>query len=148
MSSKTVATNKKAYRNFHLSQTWECGIALAGGEVKSIRAGEVNFKDSFASIEVGEVWLHSLHISPYKYDSNFAPDPERKRKLLLNKREIKKMKSNMDEKGMTLIPVEVYINDKGLAKIKIALAKGKRQYDKREDIKKKDVMRDMQRSLK
>ena len=143
-----VFKNRKARHNYFFIQELEAGIVLQGSEIKSIRAGKLSFKDSFASIEAGEVWLYSLHISPYKYDSVFAPDPERKRKLLLNRREIKKIKSQMDEKGMTLIPVEIYINDKGLAKIKIALAKGKRQYDKREDIKKKDVMRDMQRSMK
>ena len=143
-----VFKNRKARHNYFFIQDFEAGIILKGSEIKSIRMGKLSFKDSFASIEAGEVWLHSLHISPYKYDSSFAPDPERKRKLLLNKREIKKIKGQMDEKGMTLIPAEIYINDKGLAKIKIALAKGKRQYDKREDIKKKDVMRDIQRNLK
>ncbi len=143
-----VFKNRKAKHNYFFIQELEAGIVLKGSEIKSIREGKLSFKDSFASIEAGEVWLHSLHISPYKYDSIFAPDPERKRKLLLNKREIKKIKNQMDEKGMTLIPIEIYINEKGLAKIKIALAKGKRQYDKREDIKKKDVMRDMQRSMK
>ena len=143
-----VFKNRKARHNYFFIQKLEAGIVLKGSEIKSIREGKLSFKDSYASIEAGEVWLYSLHISPYKYDSVFAPDPERKRKLLLNRREIKKIKNKMDEKGMTLIPVEIYINDKGLAKIKIALAKGKRQYDKREDIKKKDVMRDMQRSMK
>lgn len=143
-----VFKNRKARHNYFFIQELEAGIVLRGSEIKSIREGKLSFKDSYAVIEAGEVWLHSLHISPYKYDSAFAPDPERKRKLLLNRREIKKLKNKMDEKGMTLIPVEVYINDKGLAKIKIALAKGKRQYDKREDIKKKDVLRDMQRSMK
>jgi len=143
-----VFKNRKARHNYFFIQELEAGIVLQGSEIKSIRAGKLSFKDSFASIEDGEVWLHSFHISPYKYDSVFAPEPERKRKLLLNRREIKKIRSQMEEKGMTLIPVEIYINDKGLAKIKIALAKGKRQYDKREDIKKKDVMRDMQRSMK
>ena len=143
-----VFKNRKARHNYFFIQELEAGIVLRGSEIKSIRAGKLSFKDSFASIEAGEAWLHSLHISPYKYDSVFAPDPERKRKLLLNKREIKKIRNQMDEKGMTLIPVEIYINDKGLAKIKIALAKGKRQYDKREDIKKKDVMLDMQRNMK
>ena len=143
-----VFKNRKARHNYFFIQELEAGIVLRGSEIKSIREGKLSFKDSFASIEAGEVWLHSLHISPYKYDSIFAPDPERKRKLLLNKREIKKIKNQMDEKGMTLIPIEIYINEKGLAKIIIALAKGKRQYDKREDIKKKDVMRDMQRSMK
>jgi len=143
-----VFKNRKARHNYFFIQEFEAGIVLHGSEIKSIRVGKLSFKDSFASIETGEAWLHSLHISPYKYDSNFAPDPERKRKLLLNKREIKKIKSQMDEKGMTLIPAEIYINDRGLAKVKIALAKGKRQYDKREDIKKKDIMRDMQRDMK
>ena len=143
-----VFKNRKARHNYFFIQELEAGIVLQGSEIKSIREGKLSFKDSFASIEAGEVWLHSFHISPYKYDSVFAPDPERKRKLLLNRREIKKIRNQMEEKGMTLIPVEIYINDKGLAKIKIALAKGKRQYDKREDIKKKDVMRDMQRSMK
>ena len=143
-----VFKNRKARHNYFFVQELEAGIVLQGSEIKSIREGKLSFKDSYAVIEAGEVWLHSLHISPYKYDSVFAPDPERKRKLLLNRREIKKIKNQMDEKGMTLIPVEIYINDKGLAKVKIALAKGKRQYDKREDIKKKDVMRDMQRSMK
>ncbi len=143
-----VFKNRKARHNYFFIQELEAGIVLQGSEIKSIREGKLSFKDSYASVEAGEVWLHSLHISPYKYDSVFAPDPERKRKLLLNRREIKKIKNQMDEKGMTLIPVEIYINDKGLAKIKIALAKGKRQYDKREDIKKKDVMRDMQRNMK
>lgn len=140
--------NRKARHNYFFVQEIEAGIVLVGSEIKSIRAGKLSFKDSYASVEADEVWLFNLHISPYRYDSNFAPDPERKRKLLLNKREIKKIRSQIDEKGMTLIPVKVYINDKGLAKVTIALAKGKRQYDKREDIKKKDIMRDIQRNLK
>ncbi len=143
-----IYKNRKARHNYFFIRELEAGIVLKGSEIKSIREGKLSFKDSYASIEDDEVWLYSLHISPYKYDSNFAPDPERRRKLLLNKREIKKIRSQIDEKGMTLIPAEIYINDKGLAKIKIALAKGKRQYDKREDIKKKDIMRDMQRNMK
>ncbi len=143
-----IFKNRKARHNYFFIQELEAGIALKGSEIKSIRDGKLSFKDSFASVEAGEVWLYNLHISPYKFDSNFALDPERKRKLLLNRREIKKIKGQIDEKGVTLIPSEVYINDKGLAKVKIALAKGKRQYDKREDIKKKDIMRDMQRDIK
>ena len=143
-----IFKNRKARHNYFFIQELEAGIALKGSEIKSIRVGKLSFKDSFASVEAGEVWLYNLHISPYKYDSNFALDPERKRKLLLNRREIKKIKGQFDEKGVTLIPSEVYINDKGLAKVKLALAKGKRQYDKREDIKKKDIMRDMERNLK
>ena len=143
-----IFKNRKARHNYFFIQELEAGIALKGSEIKSIRDGKLSFKDSFASVEAGEVWLYNLHISPYKFDSNFALDPERKRKLLLNRRETKKIKGQIDEKGVTLIPSEVYINDKGLAKVKIALAKGKRQYDKREDIKKKDVMRDMQRDIK
>ena len=143
-----IFKNRKARHNYFFIQELEAGIVLKGSEIKSIRDGKLSFKDSFASVEAGEVWLYNLHISPYKYDSNFALDPERKRKLLLNKREIKKIKGQVDEKGVTLIPSEVYINDKGLAKVKLALAKGKRQYDKREDIKKKDIMRDIQRNMK
>ncbi len=143
-----IFKNRKARHNYFFIQELEAGIALKGSEIKSIRDGKLSFKDSYASVDAGEVWLYNLHISPYKFDSNFALDPERKRKLLLNRREIKKIKGQIDEKGVTLIPSEVYVNDKGLAKVKIALAKGKRQYDKREDIKKKDVMRDMQRDIK
>jgi len=143
-----IFKNRKARHNYFFIQELEAGIVLKGSEIKSIRDGKLSFKDSYASVDAGEVWLYNLHISPYKYDSNFALDPERKRKLLLNKREIKKIKGQVDEKGVTLIPSAVYINDKGLAKVKIALAKGKRQYDKREDIKKKDIQRDLERNLK
>jgi len=143
-----IFKNRKARHNYFFIQELEAGIALKGSEIKSIRDGKLSFKDSYASVDAGEVWLYNLHISPYKYNSNFALDPERKRKLLLNKREIKKIKGQVDEKGVTLIPSAVYINDKGLAKVKLALAKGKRQYDKREDIKKKDIQRDLERNLK
>ncbi|MDP8268807.1 MAG: SsrA-binding protein SmpB [Candidatus Tenebribacter davisii] len=143
-----VFKNRKARHDYFFVQELEAGLVLKGSEIKSIREGRLNFKDSYAVIESGEVWLYKLHISPYKYDSNFAPEPERKRKLLLNKREIKKLRIQIEEKGMTLVPTEIYINNKGLAKVKIALAKGKRQYDKREDIKKKDNLRDMQRDMK
>jgi len=143
-----IFKNRKARHNYFFIQELEAGVALKGSEIKSIREGKLSFKDSYASIDAGEVWLYNLHISPYKFDSNFALDPERKRKLLLNKREIKKIKGQVDEKGVTLIPSAVYINDKGLAKVKLALAKGKRQYDKREDIKKKDIQRDLDRNLK
>lgn len=143
-----IFKNRKARHNYFFVQELEAGIVLQGSEIKSIREGKVSFKDSYANIEKDEVWLYSLHISPYKYNSNFAPDPERKRKLLLNKREIRKIRNQIEEKGMTLIPAEIYINDNGLAKVKLALAKGKRQYDKREDIKKKDIMRDMQRNVR
>ncbi|MCF7858249.1 MAG: SsrA-binding protein SmpB [Candidatus Cloacimonetes bacterium] len=143
-----IFRNKKAKRSYFFVQDWEAGIILKGSEIKSIRIGKVSFNDSYASIDKDGIWLYNLHISPYKFDSGTAPDPDRRRKLLLNKREIKKIRIQIDERGMTLIPVEIYINEKSLAKVKIALAKGKRQYDKREDIKKKDMMRDMQRRLK
>ncbi|MCK5580206.1 MAG: SsrA-binding protein SmpB [Candidatus Omnitrophica bacterium] len=148
MSSKTVATNKKAYRNFHLSQTWECGIALAGGEVKSIRAGEVNFKDSFARIDDGEVFLYSLHINPYPQASYMNDDPDRVRKLLLHKKEIKKIKAVVAEKNLTLVPTKIYFNSRGLVKLEIALGKGKKLFDKREDIKKRDTDRALRRALR
>jgi len=140
--------NRKARHNYFFVREIEAGVVLIGSEIKSIRAGKISFKDSYASIEENEVWLFNLHISPYKYDSATARDPERKRKLLLNKREIKKIKIQLEERGMTLVPSEVYINENGLAKVKLAIAKGKRQYDKREEIKKRDINRDIQRNLK
>lgn len=140
--------NRKARHNYFFVKEIEAGIVLIGSEIKSIRAGKISFKDSYASFEANEVWLYNFHISPYKFDSSTLRDPERKRKLLLNKREIKKIKIQLEEKGMTLVPSEVYINENGFAKVKLAIAKGKRQYDKREEIKKKDVNRDIQRNLK
>lgn len=140
-----IATNKKAYHNYFLSQTWECGIALTGSEVKSVRAGHVHFKDSFARADDQEIYLHNLHINPYSEASYMNEEPDRLRKLLLHKHEIRKIASLVREKGLALIPTKMYFNAKGLAKVEIALAKGKRLYDKREDLKERALSRSLRR---
>lgn len=140
--------NKKASHNYFFVDEMEAGLILKGTEIKSIRAGKVNFKDSYARIEKGEIWLYSLHISSYKHGNVFNHDPERKRKLLLHKREIRKLKKQVDERGFTLIPKDMYINDDNRVKITLAVAKGKKKYDKREDIKRKDELRDRKRNAR
>lgn len=148
MSVKVIATNKKAFRNFTLSQKWECGIVLNGGEVKSIRSGSVNFKDTFARVDEEEVYLYNLHIMPYSQASHLNEEPDRVRKLLLHKKEIKKISALIQAKSLVLIPTKIYFNNRGLVKIELALGKGKRVYDKREDIKKRDIDRTLKRALK
>jgi SsrA-binding protein len=140
--------NRKAEHEYYIVQTLEAGIVLTGTEIKSIRAGKVNFKDSYAKIENGECWLMNLHISAWEKASFFNHDPERKRKLLLNRHEIKRLKSKTDEQGMTLVPMEMYINEAGFCKVKLALAKGKHSYDKRETLQKKDLEREKERDSK
>ena len=140
-----IFNNRKATHNFYFFQELEAGIILKGTEIKSIRVGKLNFKDSFARIENNEVWLYNLHISVYEKGNINNHDPERRRKLLLNKREIKKLKYQVEERGMTLIPKNFYINELGLAKITLALARGKKLYDKRETLRKKDEMIEIKR---
>jgi SsrA-binding protein len=140
--------NRKAEHEYYIIQTLEAGIMLTGTEIKSIRAGKINFKDSYAKIENGECWLLNLHISSWEKASFFNHDPERRRKLLLNRHEIKRLKVKTDEQGMTLIPLEMYINEKGICKVKLALAKGKHSYDKRETLQKKDLEREKERESK
>jgi SsrA-binding protein len=147
MAFKVIATNKKAYHNYFLSNNWECGIELTGGEVKSIRNGEVNFADSFAVVDEGQVFLYNLHINPYMQASYLNQEPARKRRLLMHKKEIMKLSSTMNEKAMILVPTKIYFNKKGFVKVEIALGKGKKVYDKREDIKKRDIDRDMKRAV-
>jgi len=144
---KAIATHKKAYRDYFLSEAWECGMALKGGEVKSIRAGKVNFKDSFARVDKGEVYLYHLHVDQYPQASYLNDDPDRARKLLLHKREIKKIINKTLESSATLVPTKIYFNKRGIVKVEIALAKGKRSYDKRDTIKKRDTDRDISRAL-
>ncbi|MCA9407642.1 MAG: SsrA-binding protein SmpB [Candidatus Omnitrophica bacterium] len=146
--SQVIATNKKAFRDYFLSNKWECGIALKGGEVKSIRAGKVNFKDSFARIEKEEVYLYNLHIDPYLQSGHQSEEPDRVRKLLLNKKEIKKIVSYSAEKHLNIIPTKIYFNARGYAKVEIALGKGKKMFDKRESIKKRSIDRSIQRTLR
>lgn len=141
--------NRKARHEYFFIETFEAGIVLKGTEIKSIRQGKVSFVDSFARVDSkGEVWLLNLHISPYEKTTFFNHDPTRPRKLLLNRREIKKINGKITAGGMTLIPVSMYINKSGLCKVEIALAKGKKTYDKREDIQKRDQQRDLERAKK
>jgi len=140
--------NRKAEHNYYIIQSVEAGIVLTGTEIKSIRAGRVNFKDSYAKVEEGECWLMNMHISPWEKASYFNHDPERKRKLLLKKHEIKRLKTKVDEQGMTLVPLELYINETGKCKVLLALAKGKHTYDKKESLQKKDLERERERDDK
>jgi len=144
---KVAASNKKAFHEYTILEKYNTGIVLTGTEIKSIRAGKVNLKDSFAKIEKGEVWLYKMHISPYEMGNIYNHDPERKRKLLLTKTEIRKLTEKMKGTGETLVPLKMYISG-GWAKVEIGIAKGKKLHDKREDIAQKDIKRDMDRAKK
>jgi len=133
---KVVATNRKARHEYEILDTYEAGLVLKGPEVKSLREGKVGFQDAYARLEGGEVWLHSLHISPYEQANRFNEDPLRPRKLLLNRHEIRRLVGHVEEKGLTLIPLQIYFR-KGYAKITLALARGRKLYDKREKLKRK-----------
>ena len=147
MAKKTITVNRKAFHDFHIFEKYTAGIVLFGTAIKSVRKGSVNLKDSFAKIEDGEVWLYSCHISPYEQGNRYNKDPERKRKLLLNKKEILKMLGKIKKEGYTIVPLELFIEN-GFAKFEIALAKGKKLYDKRDDLAKKSQNRDIQRAIK
>ena len=140
IEKKVIANNPKAYHDYFVEDTIECGISLVGTEVKSIRDGKVNLKDSFAMIKNAELFLHNMHISPYKQGSFSNVDPMRTRKLLLHKKEIIKLSNQIAQKGITLVPVSIYFN-KNHVKLELAIAKGKKLYDKRESIAKKDAER-------
>ncbi|NLP44789.1 MAG: SsrA-binding protein SmpB [Peptococcaceae bacterium] len=144
---KVVAENRKARHDYFVEDRYEAGIILTGTEIKSIRAGRVNLKDSYAEIVDGEVWLNQMHISPYEQGNRFNHEPLRKRKLLLHRSEISKLVGKVQQQGMTLIPLKIYIKN-GLAKIELGLCKGKKSYDKREDIAKRDAKRQMERDLR
>ena len=145
---KVLATNKKARHEYFIEETYECGIELKGTEVKSIRQGRVNLKEGYASIDNSEVYLKQVHISPYEQGNSFYKlDPMRPRKLLLHKSEIRKLIGATTIKGYSLIPTKMYLK-KGKVKVEIALAKGKKLYDKRQDLKGKDAKRDVERALK
>lgn len=144
---KLVANNKKAYHDYFIEEKYEAGIALAGTEVKSLRMGKCSIKEAFIRIENGEVWVYGMHVSPYEKGNIFNKDPLRPRKLLLHKKEIWKLLGKMKEKGYTLVPLQVYFKE-GKAKVEIGLAKGKKLYDKREDIAKKDQRREAEKEFK
>lgn len=145
--SRLIANNKKAYHDYFIEETYEAGIALHGTEVKSLRMGKCSIKESFVRIENEEVYIYGMHISPYEKGNIFNRDPLRVKKLLLHKSEIRKMKGKIAEKGYTLVPLKVYFN-RSLVKVEIGLAKGKKLYDKRQDIAKKDQRREAERSFK
>ncbi|MCW5213083.1 SsrA-binding protein SmpB [Desulfobulbus sp. TB] len=145
---KIVCKNKKAFHDYHIDKTMEAGLVLTGPEVKSLRAGRTNIKDGYAQLKGGEVFLYNIHISPYAFAVHSATDPLRVRKLLLNKREIRKLIGKLNEKGVALIPLKIYFIDNGKAKIELGLARGKKLYDKRAALKEKQSKRDVQRSLR
>ncbi|MDD8025219.1 MAG: SsrA-binding protein SmpB [Acidobacteriota bacterium] len=145
---KVVAVNKPAYFNYEILETIEAGIALLGSEVKSIREGRVSLKDSFADVKGSEILLFHLHISPYEAANVFNHEPLRNRKLLLHRREIRRLTGKIKERGLTLIPTKILFNDKGLIKIELGLAKGKKLYEKREAIREREQAREARAALK
>lgn len=147
MSEKVVATNKKARHDYEIIDTFETGIVLSGTEVKSMRAGKINLKDSYARVINGELWLLGVHISPYSHGSYNNHEPERDRKLLIHKSEMRRLVGKIDSGGMTLVPLKVYFK-RGWAKVQLALARGKKHYDKRQSLAKRDAGREIQRQLK
>ena len=147
MNRKVISTNRKAFHDFLIYEKYVAGLVLVGTEIKSIRKGAVNLKDSFAKIEKGEIFLYNSHISKYEQGNRYNHEPERVRKLLLNKKEILKMEGKIKKEGYTIVPLELFLS-RGYAKLEIGLAKGKKLYDKREDLTKKTQNRDIQRKLK
>jgi SsrA-binding protein len=145
---KVITNNKKARHDFHILETLEAGIVLLGTEVKSLREGRANLRDAYALLEKGEVILRGLHISPYSHTSDNRLEPRRDRKLLLNKREIKRLVGKVKEKGLTLVALKLYFNDRGIAKVELGLARGKRQYDKRQALAERQAKRDIDRAIK
>jgi len=146
--SKIIITNRKAYRDYEVLESVESGIELKGSEVKSLRAAKINLDDSFARAEKEEVFLYNAHISHYTEASYLNVDPDRPRKLLLHKGQIERIIGKLTQKGLTLIPLKIYFNDRGFVKVELALCKGKKLYDKRESIKRRETDREMRRTVK
>jgi SsrA-binding protein len=144
---KTVATNRKARYDYHLYDKYEAGLVLTGTEIKSVRAGRVNLRDGYVAIRSGEAWLMNTHISPYSAGSRENPDPTRDRKLLLHRRQIERLRSAVQEKGLTIVPTRMYLKD-NRAKVEIALARGKKLYDKRVAIERREAERRIRREIK
>jgi SsrA-binding protein len=144
---KVVAQNKKANHDYFIEETYEAGIVLQGTEIKAIRAGKINLRDSFARIYKGELYLYNAHVSPYEQGNRFNHEPLRTRKLLLHKKQIAKLIGETKETGVTLVPIKVYLKN-GFAKVLIGLGKGKKNYDKRDDLKKKEAKRDIERAFR
>ena len=146
-AQKLIANNKKAYHDYFIEEKYEAGLALHGTEVKSLRLGKYSIKEAFIKIEQGEVFVYGMHVSPYEKGNIFNKDPLRVKKLLLHRQEIRRMSGRIAEKGYTLVPLQVYFKN-GLAKVEIGLAKGKKLYDKRQDIAKKDQRREAEKEFK
>ena len=147
-ATKLVSNNKKAYHEYFIEETYEAGLVLTGTEIKSVRAGGVSLSDSFAKVEDGQVWVYNMNIAPYEKGNRYNKEPMRPKKLLLHKGEIRKLIGYTTQKGLTLVPTKVYINQKGMAKLELAVARGKKLYDKRADIASRDAKRDIDRRLK
>lgn len=146
--NRTIATNKKARHDYFIDETFECGIALTGTEVKSLRENRASLRDSFATVRNGEVWLHGVHISPYSHGNRANVDPDRQRKLLLHKKEIRYLIGKTKERGYTLVPLSLYFSPANKVKVELGLARGKKLYDKRDSIAKRDQQRDIERALR
>lgn len=146
-SGKVIAQNKKAGFDYFIEETMEAGIVLQGTEIKSARNGKVQLKDAFVRIRNGEAWISNMHISPYEQGNIFNHDPTRSRKLLLHKKQIRELESHAKEQGVTIVPLKMYLKD-GFAKVLIGVGKGKKNYDKREDLKRKDAKREIDRAMK
>jgi len=145
--SRVITVNRKAYHNYHIEESFEAGIVLKGSEIKSVRAGKVNLSDAYAKPENGELWLHNSHIASYDAASYNTHEPVRPRKLLLHRKEIDNLASKVVQKGLTLVPLKLYIKH-GLAKLELGVARGKRVYDKRETIARRDADREVERAMK
>ena len=148
MSNGTVATNRKAWHDYFIEDTLDAGLELKGAEVKSLREHHVSIQEGYAAVEGEQVWLYNMHIGPYKPAAHEDVDPYRQRRLLLHKSEIRRLKRAVQQKGYTLIPLKLYFNDRGVAKVQLGLCKGKRKYDKREAINERDFQRRTDRALR
>jgi len=145
---KLIANNRKAYHDYIILESFEAGIVLTGTEIKSIRAGRVNLKEGYARPDSGEMWLYNVHISKYDPGSRYNHEPTRTRKLLLHQKQINELEGKASQKGFTLVPLKLYLNKKGIAKVEIGLAKGKKVYDKRETMSQRQADREMERAIK
>jgi SsrA-binding protein len=144
---RVVAKNRKARHEFHVLQTWEAGLVLQGTEVKSLRDGKANLADAYARLDGGELWLYNMHVSPYEAGNRFNHDPLRRRKLLMHRNELRRLVGEVEQKGLTLVPLDVHFTG-GIAKVDLALVRGKKLHDKRDTLRERAVARDMERGLK
>lgn len=147
-AQRHIASNRKARFDYSIEETYEAGIVLTGTEVKSLRLGKATLRDSFARVDRGEVWIHNLHISPYDHGNRWNHDPTRQRKALMHRAEIRRLIGKIQQQGYTLIPLNLYFNEKGIAKVELGLAKGKKKWDKRDDMARRSAQREAERALK